>query len=153
MRFLALILAAACATAPIPVHFDSPIAANPISDATFARADVISAFDTLLRKSGYGRLGEERAGFLVYEDGSFRLVMWPPTHKFHSEEWQGPIPAGTVAVVHTHPPNLPDPSAQDRDEAQRIGAPIIVLTPRSIVITENGRVWRLRMANFPRASL
>ena len=116
-----------------------------MTDVTFARADVIGAFDTLLRKSGYGRLGEERAGFLIYEGGGFHLAMWPPTHKFHAEEWRGPIPAGTVAVVHTHPPNLPEPSQQDRDEAQRIGAPIIVLTQRTIEITEYGRVRRLHL--------
>jgi JAB domain-containing protein similar to deubiquitination enzymes len=145
MRFLVLILAAACATAPIPDHFESPILAYPINDATFDRPDVLGAFDILLRKAAYGRLGEERAGFLVYDEGRFRLLIWPPTHKFHAEEWHGAIPKGTVALAHTHPPNQPEPSQLDRDEAQRIGVPIIVLTPRSVEVTENGRVRRLHL--------
>ncbi|HLJ75432.1 MAG TPA: Mov34/MPN/PAD-1 family protein [Thermoanaerobaculia bacterium] len=145
MRYLALIFAAACATVPIPSHLESPILAYPINDTTFDRPDVVGAFDILLRKSAYGRLGEERAGFLVYANGQFQLVMWPPTHKFHAEEWRGAIPEGTVAVVHTHPPNQPEPSEHDRYEAERIGVPIIVLTQRSIEIIESGRVRRLHL--------
>lgn len=146
MRYFALLLAAACATAPIPSYYESPIHAYPINDSTFDRADILFAFETLLRKSAYGRLGEERAGFLVYDGERFHLVMWPPTHLFHAEKWHGAIPAGTVAVVHTHPPSLPEPSLDDRMEAQRVGVPIIVLTATAVeMVTDDGRVHRLRL--------
>jgi hypothetical protein len=144
MRLLPIMmLLVACASARVPDQFVSPVLAYPLNDLTLDRPDVIASFDMLLRKSAYGRLGEERAGFLVYDAGRFRLVMWPPTHKFHAEEWRGAIPAGTVAVVHTHPPNQPMPSEHDRFEAARVGVPIIVLTLRSAAITENGVVRRL----------
>ncbi|HJT18227.1 MAG TPA: Mov34/MPN/PAD-1 family protein [Thermoanaerobaculia bacterium] len=146
MRFLPLVLIVACATASVPSHFESPVLAYPLNDVTLDRIDVIDSFDTLLRKSAYGKLGEERAGFLVYEGGRFRLVMWPPTHRFHAEEWQGAIPAGTVAVVHTHPSNQPAPSAHDRYEAERVGVPIIVLTFNSVeLVQETGAVRRIRL--------
>jgi len=92
MRYLAiLILACSCAT-PIPPRLDWPIVAYPLSAQILERADVTMAFEDLLRKASYGRLGEERAGFLVLDGDHFRLVLWPPTHKYHAEEWRGKIP-------------------------------------------------------------
>ena len=133
MRLVALILLFGCVSQQIPDRIDSPIVAYPLNETTLDRADVAAAFDTLLRKAAYGQLGEERAGFLVFDEGRFRLVLWPPTHKFHAEEWNGPIPKGTVAVVHTHPPGQPAPSTHDRAEAQRVGIPMLVITPASVV--------------------
>ena len=144
MRYVALFLLAGCATQPIPQRIEWPIVAYPLNDSTLNRPEVFDAFQSLLRAAGYGRLGVERAGFLVLDGDHFRLELWPPTQKFHSEEWSGRIPMGTVAVVHTHPPDLPAPSLQDRMEAQRVGLPIIVVTTISIsVAMEDGRVHRL----------
>src|SRR5262249_27146995 len=102
MRFVALLLLAGCATQQVPDRIDWPVVAYPINETTLDRGDVAAAFETLLRKASYGQLGEERAGFLVYDAGGFRLEMWPPTHRFHAEEWHGAIPTGTVALIHTH---------------------------------------------------
>ena len=149
MRLVALILLFGCVSQRIPERFDSPIVAYPLNETTLDRDDVRVAFDTLLRKAAYGQLGEERAGFLVFDEGHFRLALWPPTHKFHAEEWQGPIPKGTVAVVHTHPPGQPAPSTHDQIEAQRVGIPILVITPESVVlVNEDGRIQRLKMLHI-----
>ena len=147
MRFLALILLAACASRPVPGRFESPIVAYPLNESTLDRDDVASAFDALLRKSAYGQLGEERAGFLVIDGGRFHLEMWPPSHQFHAEEWHGHVPEGTVAVIHTHPPAQPLPSPHDCAEAQRVGIPMLVVTSGSVALaTEDGktrRLWRV----------
>ena len=141
MRLFALILLAGCVSQTIPEHFESPIVAYPLNETTLDRDDVAAAFNTLLRKAAFGQLGEERAGFLIIENGRFRLVMWTPTHQFHAEQWQGRIPAGTVAVVHTHPPAQPMPSAHDRAEARRVGIPILVVTNGSVALaTEDGKI-------------
>ena len=146
MRFLAFILLAACASRPVPGRFESPIVAYPLNESTLDRDDVASAFDALLRKSAYGQLGEERAGFLVIDGGRFHLEMWPPSHQFHAEEWQGRVPVGTVAVIHTHPNAQPLPSSHDRAEAQRVGIPMLVITAASVSLaTEDGRIRRLNL--------
>jgi len=146
MRFLALILLAACASAPVPGRFESPIVAYPLNESTLDRDDVASAFDALLRKSAYGQPGEERAGFLVIDGGRFHLEMWPPSHQFHAEEWHGRVPNGTVAVIHTHPPAQPMPSPHDCAEARRISIPILVVTPASVALaTEDGQMRRLKL--------
>src|SRR5205807_7764673 len=89
---------------------------------------------------------EERAGFLVLDGERFHLVLWPPTHQFHAEAWQGKIPQGTVAVVHTHPPGQPMPPTHARTEVQRIGIPMLVITPVSVfLVTEDGRMRQLRL--------
>lgn len=141
MRYLAiLVLTCSCAVQSIPSHIDWPIVAYPLGEQILDRADVTLAFDDLLRKSAYGRLGEERAGFLVLDGDHFRLVLWPPSHKYHAEEWRGKIPEGTVAAVHTHPIAQPEASILDRTEAQRVGIPMFVITQRSVVlVTEDGR--------------
>jgi len=146
MRLFALILLAGCVSQTIPERFDSPIVAYPLNETTLDRQDVADAFNALLRKASFGQLGEERAGFLVLENGRFKLAMWPPTHQFHAEEWHGRVPVGTVAVVHTHPSAQPDPSTQDRDEARRVGIPMLVITTRSVALaTDDGHMRRLRM--------
>ena len=145
MRYLAILMfAAGCATAEIPAHLDWPIVAYPLNQQMIERADVAEAFETLLQKASYGRLGEERAGFLVYDHDHFRLVLWPPSHKYHQEEWHGKIPQGTVAAVHTHPIAQPEASNVDRTEAQRVRIPMFVITLRSIVlVTEDGKAQQL----------
>src|SRR5438067_5790331 len=149
MRYLAILFLAGCASqSTIPAHIDWPIRAYPLNEQILDRADIALAFETLLRKASYGRLGEERAGFLVLDGDHFRLVLWPPTHKYHAEEWRGKIPAGTVAAVHTHPIAQPEASNVDRTEAQRVGIPMFVITLRSVVlVTEDGRARSLALTS------
>ena len=41
-----------------------------------------------------------------------------------------------MAVAHTHPAQSPDASVHDCDEARRLGMPIFVLTPESVVLID-----------------
>ncbi len=90
-------------------------------------------YDDLLADAGYGRLAHERAAFLIAErDGTLTLAPWSSRGVRHAT-FRGAIPARTLAVVHTHPRGEPRPSARDRDEARRLGLPVIVVTTDGVV--------------------
>ena len=100
-----------------------------VPDSTFADGSARACFDRLHALSGFGRLAQERAAFLVYrDDGTFDCVVWPASHRHHAEEWRGAIPDGTAAIAHTHPNDRPDPSHNDMAVAQRLGIPVFVVT-------------------------
>jgi hypothetical protein len=124
-----LLLIAACASAaPAP----PPPVENDQVRACFAR---------LLALSGYGRRPDERAAFVVVrDDGRFDCVLWPATNGFRSASWQGSRPEGVIAIAHTHPRTLPDPSTRDAEEARRLALPIYVLTPQqAVLVATDGR--------------
>ncbi|HUP64748.1 MAG TPA: Mov34/MPN/PAD-1 family protein [Thermoanaerobaculia bacterium] len=88
----------------------------------------------LYAKGGYGRVAIERAAFLVAgEGGTVRCVLWPFAPEFQQASFRGTIPAGTLAIAHTHPNHLPFPSAGDRALAREIGVPVLVLTRKGIM--------------------
>lgn len=104
----------------------------------------------LLAASGFGR-ASERAAFVVKKaDGSLRLVDWTPSGDL-SASCRGLIPAGSIAVAHTHPAGDRNPSKNDVAEAKRIRMPILVITLEGITIARadgtvgaliEGRDWR-----------
>ncbi len=88
----------------------------------------------LYAKGGYGRVAIERAAFLVADEkGTVRCELWPFAPEFQQASFRGAIPAGTIAIAHTHPNQLPSPSAGDRALAQKLGVPVLVLTRKGIV--------------------
>ena len=90
-------------------------------------------YDALLAESGYGRLSQERAAFLIREDdGTLTLEPWA-RGGFRHASWRGAIPQRTIAILHTHPAGEEQPSARDRKEAQRLGMPVIVITPEAVM--------------------
>lgn len=98
----------------------------------------------LLQQGGYGRFATEAAGFLIRErDG--KLTMAPWARREHKRAtYRGAIPAGAIAVIHTHPRFSPDPSVYDRDEARRIAMPVIVVTPDMVAVAHpDGSVSRI----------
>src|SRR6185503_4445452 len=109
------------------------------------RAEAAAFYADLLARSGYGRLPVEQGGFLIREsDGSLTFASWP-RGSFQRAFYRGKIPRGAVAVVHTHPRNLPDPSVHDGEEARRVGLPVVVVTPRAITAAwPDGRLQSLR---------
>ena len=127
----AVLLASACATAgsfPPVVH--DPTVAYPFTEATIRGSEVSSCAARLLKDGGYGRMPFERAAFLVLkEDDAFECRVWPATFQNREAEWDGPLPDGTAAVLHTHPARFPNPSTGDAREARRIGVPVLVVTP------------------------
>ena len=90
-------------------------------------------YDQLLAEGGYGRLERERAAFLIREhDGTLTLEPWPHGD-FRHARFRGAIPERTIAILHTHPAGLPQPSARDRAEAKRLGVAVVVITPSGAI--------------------
>ena len=107
----------------------------------------------LLEDGGYGRLPKEKAAFLIREtDGTMTLQPW--THgDVRRASFRGTVPLRTIAVIHTHPASEPRPSRHDRDEARRLGMPVVVITPEAAiavmpggadVVAASGPSWRGR---------
>src|SRR5688572_21568521 len=94
----------------------------------------------LLRSASYGQSPKEHAAFLVRDDdGELQLVKWPWGAESRRASYNGAIPVRTVAVVHTHPSHLPNPSHGDAALALRLGLPVYVLTRNRITRTHGGR--------------
>lgn len=102
-----------------------------------------ACFVSLMSQSGWGRRSDERAAFLVRGEDGVQCVEWPAQWRSQAASYKGIIPDGTVAIVHTHPLSVPDPSSHDIIEAERLGLPIIVLTPNALSITHRGKVSRV----------
>lgn len=102
-------------------------------------ARTISLSWELLREAQYGRATSEHAAFLVSDaDGEIHLVKWRGERRRMSATHYGRIPEGTVAIVHTHPNALPDPSPGDAALARRLNIPVYVLTRTRITRTRGG---------------
>ena len=109
--------------------------ANAYSEA-LASSQALYWYDQLLAEGGYGRFDRERAAFLIRESGgTLTLEPWPHG-SFRHASFRGRIPPRTIAILHTHPANAPQPSAQDRAEAKRLGIAIVVITPGSVIAAE-----------------
>ena len=79
----------------------------------------------------------EVAAFLVRDaNGAISCVMWPHTANLRSEHYRGAIPAGTVAIAHTHPIFAERPSRGDIEQAIRIGLPIYVITRWNLYVVD-----------------
>lgn len=90
-------------------------------------------FEDLLAAGGYGRLPHERAAFLIRERGdALSLAPWPHGGHRHAT-FRGVVPDRAVAVLHTHPYGEPQPSTRDREEARRLGMPVVVVTPGAVI--------------------
>lgn len=79
----------------------------------------------------------ERAAFVVLgPGGGLELVHWPPPRPDmrRSVNWSGLMPSGVVAVIHTHPSQVPRPSRQDLAEARRLAMPFYVVSRSSLCV-------------------
>src|SRR5688572_18930691 len=87
----------------------------------------------------YGFSETEEAAFVVRgADGGISFVRWPRAGVKNQARWPGAFPPGTIAIVHTHPNRIPDPSQLDERAARRKGIPIYVLTRTRITRTTGG---------------
>ena len=104
----------------------------------------IAYYSDLLAEGGSGRLPIERGGFLSREpDGTLTFAPWP-RGEHQRATFRGTIPRGTIAVVHTHPRHLQDPSGRDVTEAKRLRLPVVVVTPRAISVARpDGSIGQL----------
>src|SRR5688572_8963412 len=123
-----------------------------LSCGDLCRAEAVAHYAELLAEGGYGRLPVERAGFLIRErDGTLTFAPWG-RGDYRRATFEGSIPRGTIAIVHTHPRALPRPSARDLDEAKRLGIPLLVVTPGAITAARpDGSIDALFAAGWPDA--
>lgn len=107
------------------------LATNQACDIT--KRQVLPLLRDLLETSRTAAKETERAMFLTQDDdGEIDYELWPATMQRRKASYRGVRPLNTVAIAHTHPHNMPNPSTHDIDEAERIGLPIYVVTRGSI---------------------
>ena len=119
---------------------------EPLAADASREAQTLALSWDLLRGAGYGQSTKEHSAFLVAgEGGELELVKWPYEATSMRASYRGAIPAGTVAIVHTHPNILPNPSLGDAALARKLNLPVYVLTRSSITRTD-GREIQLVVA-------
>ena len=105
----------------------------------------------LLEDAHYGYVKTEEAMFIIRgADGRLSFVRWASTHIPQHAEWNAPLPAGVVAIAHTHPNSMPRPSLNDIRTAMRSNLPVYVVTRTRITKTAGGEIevvskgdWRI----------
>ena len=114
-----------------------------------SQIDAVEHYARLNALAALTRYQSERAAFLVRgPDGRLTIVPWPPGDRAEAS-YVGRIPQRCLAVIHTHPAASPQPSKQDVSEAQRIGLPIVVITPQSVTVaTPEGTTLQLLDAGW-----
>ncbi len=105
-----------------------------------------------MKRLALSRPDLEVAAFLVRDDdGGISCRLWPSSF-VSAARYDGSMPKGTFALIHTHPSRSPMPSRGDLEEAKRVGLPIYVLTPSQLsVVDANGTTTRLPL-RLPRSS-
>jgi proteasome lid subunit RPN8/RPN11 len=122
--------------------------------------EVRREFRDLLLRSRRGMSHDEHAAFVVRRvDGTAGFVEWPAGGEPDSARWEGAYPARTIAIAHTHPNWLPQPSRLDSAVARRAQLPVYVITRgrlsktdgAAIVIVEEGE-WAERESSRQQGS-
>ena len=109
------------------------------ASTTTAPEEVAAFAAVLLARSGASE-DFERAAFLTRDhDGSLSLVEWDFERSYRRAVWRGAIPKTAIAVMHTHPSHLRQPSIVDVEEAVRIKMPFIVVTRQYVCIATPDR--------------
>ncbi len=109
------------------------VALNQLSCGPLCSPDAFARYsDLLARKQGsYSRV--EEAAFLVQDSaGRLHAIDWE-SGEADRASYVGLRPERCIGVMHTHPFGDNKPSLGDRNEAQRIRLPIVVVTP--VVVT------------------
>ena len=92
-------------------------------------------FWSMMQDNRYGFTETEDAAFVVRrEDGRIEFIKWSSeTH--HRATWRGKLPRGVIAIVHTHPNWIPNPSPTDARTAKLRRVPVYVVTRSHIIKT------------------
>lgn len=123
-----------------------------VSPAHAAPADVdaqqLFLFAELLERAKHLPAERESAAFLVRDsDNGLYLIRWPESTSARQSTYRGRIPAGTIAIAHTHPEltHLRMPSAHDAALARHTGLDIYVITHAEIWVARGatGNVVRI----------
>jgi hypothetical protein len=102
-------------------------------------------FFDLFQASQTGDREAERAGFVTRDtNGEISFVAWPATAERRSASFNGIPPPNTIAIAHTHPDGMPDPSRHDIEESMRIRLPIYVVARTAISrVNVDGSISRI----------
>jgi len=92
----------------------------------------------LLDKATAERFHEQGAFVVRTPEGLPYFVTWPAGEDKDHLRWEGRFPEGAIAIVHTHPPWMREPSKLDVRAARRTKLPVYVITPSGIVKTTGG---------------
>jgi len=106
-----------------------------------AGTDQLILFAELLESSRRLPGGRESAAFLVRDlERGLHLIRWPESETPRESTFRGQIPAGAIAIVHTHPElaHLRLPSAHDAALALKSGLDVYVITHAEIWLAEGG---------------
>lgn len=104
-----------------------------LEDPVDAGSSYAAILNDLQNGSTRGDGQRERAAFIVRsEEGEYRCAEWPSKHHWREASYNGFVPAGTIAIAHTHPRAFPHPSQHDVDEAIRTQLVSYVITFWSI---------------------
>jgi proteasome lid subunit RPN8/RPN11 len=94
----------------------------------------------LLRHARFGMANTEEAAFLIRNAaGATFFLHWPSDGELNQATWNGPIPVGTIAIMHTHPNYLPIPSNRDIRVARASAIPVYVITRNRIERTDGDK--------------
>ena len=106
-----------------------------------AEPGVRAMFRQMLRQTRYGFSREEAAAFVVRDaEGHLASVEWPGADGIPDcARWYGRFPDGVIAIVHTHPNWLREPSTIDARTAQVTGVPVYVITSDRVSKTTGRR--------------
>ena len=114
---------------------------------------VVRSFCRELAKQAIADPSREHGAFVVRTDEGLQyFVAWPPSGERDFLRWHGRFPAGTVAILHTHPISKPAASKTDIQAARQTGLPVYVITVLSISKTTGGpseMVADLRWPSLP----
>ena len=109
------------------------------ASAELMHDQAVLSFCRVLSKKAATERHNEQGAFVVQTAGGLQyFVAWPPSEERDLARWYGHFPDGTVAIVHTHPPHLPEPSKLDIAVARRARIPVYVITPSRISKTTGG---------------
>lgn len=105
----------------------------------------------MLADARYGFAEMEEAMFIIRNpDGTFSFLRWDPSRVPHQAQWSAPIPAGVVAIAHTHPNAMPRPSRMDFHTAMQSKIPVYVVTRTRITKTSGSEEWTVLKGNWHR---
>lgn len=119
---------------------------------------------SVLERARYGVADIEAAAWLVHAPHAGRdpsCIPWPPVVTRGKARWQGPLPQGLLAQVHSHPTRAtsgrkwtPLPSQDDCLVARRLGVPVLTVSLFGVFACqpEDGRIVALLRAGWERAS-
>jgi len=116
----------------------SIFACATLADDLVSDRIVRGVFHLLLTRSRYGFGPAEEAAFLIRTEHGIAFLHWPASSDRNEAMWEGPIPAGTIAIAHTHPGWMPMPSRIDATTSRKTGLAVYVITPSQISRTNGG---------------